>query len=159
MDKLLKLLKENSRLSNKELAVMTDMTESEVENQIDLYRKNGIICGYKVILNYDKLNIERVAAFIEVKIETKNNSSFDDVGKIIMKFDEVDSVFLISGEYDMSVHVTGKSFKEVCMFVSSRLATIDCVISTRTNFVLSQYKDSGIITREDEQDERRYYLL
>lgn len=154
MDKLLKLLCENARLSNAELAVMTGQTEQEVERQLDAYQKNGVIRGYKVLLDLEKLDTDRVVAFIEVKVTPKHHQGFDEIAKSIMKFDEVDSVYLISGGYDLSVHVVGQTFREVCMFVSNCLAPLDSVISTQTNFVLSKYKESGVVTCDDELDER-----
>ena len=146
MDQLLALLEENARLTNQELAVMLGITEEEVERRLEQYAKNGVIRGYRVILDYEKLDQDLIKAFIEVKVTPKSTHGFDEIAKSIMKFDEVDSIYLMSGGYDLSVTITGKTFQDVAMFVSSRLAPMDSVISTRTNFVLRRYKEGGIFT-------------
>lgn len=159
MDKLLTLLSNNARLSSKELAVMLNSTEQEVENKIEEYVNAGIIRGYRAIIDYEKLNNEYVVAFIEVKVTPKANLGFDEIAKSITAFDEVESVYLISGGYDLSVTITGKSFKDIAMFVSDRLAPLDSVISTHTNFVLTRYKEGGIIICDDDVDERSQNLV
>lgn len=154
MDPLLKLLCENARLSNAELAVMSGKSEQEVEKELDAYRKSGVIRGYKVLLDYEKLDTDMVMAFIEVGVTPKYSQGFDDIAKLIMRYEEVDSVYLTSGSYDLSVHVRGRTFREVCLFVANRLAPLESVVSTRTNFVLSKYKEGGVITCDEEIDER-----
>ncbi|MBC5787758.1 MULTISPECIES: Lrp/AsnC family transcriptional regulator [Clostridiaceae] len=159
MDKLLTLLSQNARFTNAQLAVMLGTTEKEVEQKIEDYTKRGIIRGYKVLLDYEKLDMDLVMAFIEVKVTPKSTHGFDEIAKSIMKFHEVDSVYLISGGYDLSVIVTGKTFRDIAIFVSSRLAPLDSVISTRTNFVLTRYKEGGIVTCDTDVDERGQGIL
>ena len=158
MNRLRKLLRQNARLTNAQLAVMLDLTEAEVEREIEELKKSGIIRGSKVLIDFDKLDEESVMAFIEVKVTHRSNYGFDEIAKSIMKFHEVDSVYLISDGYDLSVTVTGRTFKDIAIFVSSRLAPLDSVVSTRTNFVLTCYKESGVIMCDKEVDERSHAL-
>lgn len=161
MDRLLKLLEENARYTNEQLAVMTGMDISEVEKQIDDYEKRGIIKGYKLILNRDKIEneTEGVSALIELKVTPRKSTGFDEIARDIMEFEEVESIYLMSGGYDFSVIVNGRSFKDIAQFVSQRLAPLDSVLSTSTHFVLTRYKDGGIIMCSEKVDERGSELL
>lgn len=161
MDRLLKLLEENARYTNEQLAVMTGMGISEVEKQIDDYEKRGIIKGYKLILNRDKIEneTEGVSALIELKVTPRKSTGFDEIARDIMGFEEVESIYLMSGGYDFSVIVNGRSFKDIAQFVSQRLAPLDSVLSTSTHFVLTRYKDGGIIMCSEKVDERGSELL
>ena len=154
MDKLLKLLQENARFSNERLAAMLGTTEQDVAERIEKYEKEGIIKGYQVLVNYDKLRPEHVTAIIELKVTPKRNLGFEEIARTIMMYDEVESVYLMSGGYDLSVTVSGRTFQEVAMFVARRLSTLDAVISTATHFVLRRYKDKGVLFAGEEKDER-----
>ena len=154
MDTLINLLKQNARLSCKELAAMTGSTEAEVEAKIKEYEHNGIIKGYSAIVNDDIADKNSVTAFIEVKVTPKADCGFDDIAKTIMMYDEVESVNLMSGAYDLAVEVKGNNLKDVALFVSERLSTIDGVLSTATHFILKKYKEKGIFIDREETDER-----
>ena len=156
MDKLLHLLKQNARLSNEELANMLDTTPAEIENRIEAYEKAGIIMGYSVILNEELADKDTVTAFIELKVTPQRDCGFDDLAKTIMLYDEVESVSLMSGSYDLSVTVSGKSLKTIALFVAQRLSTIEGVLSTATHFVLKRYKEKGIFIDHDVADERGF---
>lgn len=156
MDTIIRLLKQNARLSYSELATMTDMTEAEVEAKIKEYEKSGVIKGYSAILNDDLADKERVSAFIEVKVTPKADCGFDDIAKTIMMYDEVESLTLMSGAFDLAVTISGTNYKEIALFVAQRLSTIDGVLSTSTHFVLKHYKDKGIFIDEEETDERSF---
>ena len=157
LDKLLKILNKNAHFGNKELAAMLNMTENEIAQKIADYEKNGIIRGYKAIIDWEKADPELVMALIELKVTPKPNMGFEEIGRILMRYDEVESVYLMSGGYDISLVITGKGFKEIANFVSYSLSQIDSVISTATHFVLSRYKENGIIVCDQNTDERNKF--
>ena len=159
MDKLLKILDGNARIETEKIAVMLDMTEEEVEKAIAEYEKKGIIRGYKPLIHYDKIDTQYVEAVIELKVTPKRDFGFEEIAQKISSYSEVDSVFLMSGGYDLHVQVVGKTFKDIALFVAQRLAVLDGVVSTATHFVLSRYKDRGVLMGEDGVDERRNVSL
>ncbi|HHX57199.1 MAG TPA: Lrp/AsnC family transcriptional regulator [Clostridiales bacterium] len=156
MEELLDLLKQNARLSNEQLAVMLDDTPQGIADKIENYEKKGIIKGYSVILNEELTSKETVTAFIELRVTPKRDYGFDDLAKTVMMYDEVESVSLISGDYDLAVTVSGENLKNIALFVAQRLSTIDGVLSTATHFVLRRYKEKGIFIEEEVVDERGF---
>lgn len=156
MDKLLKLLDSNARLTDEQLATMLDISESEVRAQIAKLEKDGAIRAYKAVVDWDKTDRECVTAIIELKVTPRRDVGFEGIAEQIMAFEEVESVYLMSGGYDLSVRVTGRSFQEIAAFVAKRLAPLDSVISTATHFVLRRYKESNVMFLGDNQDERGY---
>lgn len=154
MDTLIKLLRQNARLSNKELAAMTGASEAEVEAKIKEYEQKGVINGYSAIINEDLAAKDNVTAFIEVKVTPKADCGFDDIAKTIMMYDEVESLTLMSGAFDLAVTISGTNYKEIALFVAQRLSTIDGVISTSTHFVLKRFKDKGFFIENEAKDER-----
>lgn len=160
MDKLLKVLIDNPRLTNAQIAAVVGMTEEEVGDKIAEYEHRGVICGYKTVVNWEKLEqTEKVTAIIELKVTPRMNTGFEAIAEEVMSFDEVESVSLMSGSYDFSVCVTGQTFQGVAMFVAKRLAPIDSVISTTTHFVLKKYKEDGIVISSGIEDERGVDVL
>jgi DNA-binding Lrp family transcriptional regulator len=156
MDQLLSLLSENARLSTAQLAAMLNKTENEVSDQIAEYEKAGVIRGYKALVNWEKVDKNKASALIELRVSPKRDRGFDEIAGRIMQFEEVESVYLMSGGYDLAVKVHGKSMQDIAMFVMRRLSTLDSVLSTTTHFILTRYKDGGIILNPDEEkDERR----
>lgn len=156
MDTLLNLLKQNARLSCKELAAMTGSTEAEVDAKIKDYEKKGIIKGYSAIINDDLADKDVVTAFITVKVTPKADLGFDDIARRILMFEEVESLTLMSGEFDLAVTLSGTNYKEIALFVAQRLSTIDGVLSTSTHFFLKRYKEKGIAIDDEETDERSF---
>ena len=156
MDSLIKLLKGNARLSNEQLAVMLGVTPEEVAARIADYEKRGVIKGYSVILNEELADKNAVTAFIEVKVTPKADFGFDELARTIMMYDEVDSVTLMSGSFDLAVTLSGTNYKEIALFVAKRLSSIDGVISTSTHFVLKQYKEQGLFIENEAADERGF---
>lgn len=157
MDTILGLLKRNARLSYKELAAMTGLTESEAESKIKEYERDGSIKGYSAIINEDIADKDNVTALIEVKVTPKADCGFDDIAKTIMMYDEVESLTLMSGaSFDLLVTISGTNYKEVALFVAQRLSTIDGVISTATHFVLKRYKEKGFFIENEAADERGF---
>ena len=156
MEKLLDLLSENARLTTAQLAVMMNTTEKEVEDQIAAYEKSGVIKGYRALINWEKVDENKATALIELRVTPKPEHGFDEIAHRVMQFEEVQSVYLMSGGYDLAVMVRGKSMQEIAMFVARRLSLLDSVISTATHFILTRYKDGGVILdSEEETDERR----
>lgn len=158
MDKLLSLLEENARLTNDQLAVMLNMTEEEVAAQIEKYEKDGIIKGYTALLDREKIDKEYVVAIIELKVTPKRDFGFEEIARRVAEYSEVESVYLMSGGYDLAVFVNGKTFKDIALFVSKRLAVLDSVVSTATHFLLSRYKEKGFLMGDEETDERSVLL-
>lgn len=157
MDTILKLLKYNARLSAEELASMTGLSVPEVEQKIKSYEKKGIIMGYSAILNDELVEEDdNVTAYVEVKITPEKNSGYDAIAKTIAKYDEVESVTLMSGSYDLAVTISGSSVRKISMFISQRLSVIEGVLSTATHFILKRYKDKGICIDQDITDERGF---
>ncbi len=154
MKKLLDLLRQNARLSNAELAAMLGTSERDVAAEIQKLESEGIIMGYSAIINEEKADETGVTAIIELKVTPMKDMGFDDLAHTIMALDEVDSVFLLSGEYDLSVTITGTSLRKVALFVSEQLAVLDGVLSTSTHFVLRRYKEKRHVFSEDKSDER-----
>jgi len=159
MDNLLGLLKQNARLSIKELSVLLNQSEEVVVKALEAYEKQGIIKGYQAILNYEKLEPAPVFALIELKVQPKKEFGFQEIADRVMAFEEVDSVYLMAGDYDLAIFVRGKTIQDVAMFVAKRLSTLDSVLSTATHFVLTKYKEAGFILRDEEADELRGQLV
>ena len=151
---ILKLLESDARLTPEQIAVMLDCNSDKVAQMIDELEKNGTILGYNTIVDWEKTDHESVTAMIEVKLTPQRDRGFDRVAEKIYNYPEVKSVYLMSGAYDLSVVIEGKTMKEVALFVSQKLATIDAVISTATHFVLHKYKDKGVLYDSNEIDER-----
>lgn len=159
MDNLLGLLKQNARLSIKELAVLLNQSEEVVVKALDAYEKQGIIKGYQAILNYEKMDLAPVFALIELKAQPKKELGFQEVADRVMAFEEVESVYLMAGDYDLAILVRGKTIQDVAMFVAKRLSTLDSVLATSTHFILTKYKQDGIVLRDEKADELRGQLV
>ena len=151
---ILKLLESDARLTPEQIAVMLDMDVNSVKEEISAFEKDGTILGYKAIIDWEKTDKESVSAMIEVKLTPQRDSGFDRVAEKIYNYPEVQSVQLMAGGYDLSVLIEGKTMKEVALFVSQKLATIDGVVGTATHFVLHKYKDKGVLYDATEIDER-----
>ena len=159
MTEILKLLEEDCRYTPAQIADMTGKTEQEVEAVIRKCEEEHIITGYTALIDWDRTEMETVTAFIEVKITPQRDDGFDRIAKRIYQYDEVESLYLMSGAFDLAVIVTAKSLKEVSSFVSSRLAPIDGVVSTATHFIMKSYKDKfRPFLVEPEQEERILFV-
>lgn len=153
--KILELLENDSKLTPKQIAIMIGEDEAEVEKEIEAMEEEGVILHYSAFINWEKVEKETVSALIDVKVTPQRDVGFDEIAERIYRFPEVRTVMLMSGMYDLSVEVTGKSMKDVALFVAQKLATLDQVQSTMTNFVLKRYKERGIILEDKEQDYRQ----
>lgn len=154
MEEILEILEKNSRYSDEHIAVMCGKTVEEVRQAITKYEEESIIAGYTTLINWENTGSETVTALIEVKITPQRGEGFDKVAERIYKFSQVKACYLMSGGFDLTVIVEGKTMKEVAMFVSEKLAVQEYVLSTATHFVLKKYKDHGTIFKEKKFDDR-----
>lgn len=157
--KLLKLVADDAQLSHEQLAVMLGVTVREISDTIAGLEQKGIIRGYKALIDWDKTGHNLVSARIEIKVTPKATMGFEEIAYTISQFPEVETCYLMSGGYDLAVTVSGKSFKDVALFVSQKLAPIDAVQSTATHFVLKKYKERGVLLAEKERDMREDAVL
>lgn len=158
MEKLLKILKDNARLTNKELSILLDRDEELVDKQIKELEKNGVIKGYKALINEQKVNAG-VSALIELKVSPKKEFGFQDIADRVMLLPEVESVYLMAGDYDLAVFVRAETMQDVAMFVAKRLSPLESVISTSTHFVLQKYKQDGVILDETKDEDIRSQMV
>ncbi|MBH1940750.1 Lrp/AsnC family transcriptional regulator [Mobilitalea sibirica] len=153
-EKILAAIDKNSKLTAADLAIMLGSTEDEIKSIISEMEKEHIICGYPTLINWDKVECERVTALIEVKVTPQRGLGFDKIAERIYQFAEVQSVYLMSGGFDLTVLIEGKTMREVASFVSEKLAPMDAVLSTATHFVLKKYKEHGLPLVQIKHDER-----
>ena len=153
-EELLAIIEKNSRIDLKELAVILGVEEIDVVNEIAALEAEGVICGYHTLTNWEKTDIEKVSALIEVRVTPQRGQGFDSIAERIYKYPEVRSVYLMSGAYDLMVILEGKTLREVSNFVSDKLSTLDSVLSTATHFILKKYKDHGTAFAVKKEDER-----
>ncbi len=153
-EKILTFIEKNSKIDLQELATALGTDEVTILNELEAMESEHIICGYPTLINWDKVGIEKVTALIEVRVTPQRGMGFDKVAERIYNYPEVNSVYLISGGFDFMVTIEGKTLHEVSQFVSEKLATIDTVLSTKTNFILKKYKDHGTVMAEPAKDER-----
>lgn len=154
-NEIIRLLQQNARMSAAAIGEILGISAAAAEAEITKLEKDGVIKGYSVILDDDKYDKSIVQATIHLKVTPQRDCGFDDIAKTIMMYEQVDSVSLMSsGAYDLSVEVRGNNLKDVALFVSERLATIEGILSTSTHFILKKYKEKGIFIDSDEVDER-----
>ncbi|HIY11307.1 MAG TPA: Lrp/AsnC family transcriptional regulator [Candidatus Anaerofilum excrementigallinarum] len=156
MEQILKLLEKNARLSVEDLAAMLDMPTQEVAALLDEARAKGYIRGYRTLVDWQAFGADRVQAVIELQVKPKKSRGFDEIADRIADFDEVESLTLISGGYDLQLVMSGRSFQDIALFVAKRLSPLDDVLSTATHFVLHTYKKDGARYVIEEPDEREY---
>ena len=154
MDRLLSLLQNNARLTNKQLAVMLGREEEDVAKAIAAYEKSGVIRGYQAVIDWDKTDSPTVFARIEIKVTPKKDFGFEEIARTIMELEEVQSVSLMSGGYDLAVFIEDASLQKVARFVSERISTFEGVLSTATHFILKKYKIEGALTERADADNR-----
>lgn len=154
MKSFLQLLENDSRLTAEQLAVMCDKEIGDIKTLIEQYEQDGVILGYKTIVDWDKTDREFVTALIELKVSPQRDRGFDKVAERIYNYPEVQSVYLMSGPYDLCVSIEGRTMREVAFFVANKLAPMEYIISTATHFVLRKYKDKGVVYNGPEIDER-----
>lgn len=143
MEPVLKMLLQDARMSTHDIALACNINENQVIETIKRYESEGIIVGYRPIIDITKVIPPRFLAMIEVKTNPKKDIGFDGIVDVLLTHDEVESIYLMAGEYDLAVFVVGETMMEVASFVSKKLATLEGVVSTSTHFVLEKYKESG----------------
>ena len=153
-EQILAIIEKNSRIDIKELAVILGVEEIDIANELKALEEESVICGYHTMIDWEKTSIEKVTALIEVRITPQRGQGYDNIAERIYRYPEVNSVYLISGGYDLMVILEGKSLRQVSQFVSDKLSTLDSVLSTATHFILKKYKDHGTILDTPEKDER-----
>mgnify|MGYP001096434592 FL=1 len=151
---VLDLLREDCRLPLEKLAVMLGVSTEEVAETIDSLERRRVILHYAPTINWDLTDRERVEAMIQVSVTPQRDMGFDAVARRIYRFEEVKSVYLMCGGYDLLVLVEAKSLKELALFVSSKLSTLEMVTGTQTSFVLKRYKEEGVIFDGSQSDNR-----
>ena len=153
-EKILAVMEKNSRIDIKDLAALLGESEVAVANEIAEMEKENIICGYHTLINWDNTSEEKVVALIEVKVTPQRGMGFDKLAERIYQYSEVTAVYLLSGAFDFTVIIEGKTMRQVAQFVSDKLAPLESVLSTATHFVLKKYKDHGTVLCDQIQDER-----
>ena len=153
-NEILRMLENNSRIDLHDLAIMLGTDDSVVLQEIEKMENEGVICGYPTLINWDKTDTEKVTALIEVSVVPQRRQGFEKLAERICNYPEVRSIYLMSGAFDFVVFLEGKTLKEVSMFVSTKLSTLEAVSGTATHFVLKKYKDHGMILMEKDESNR-----
>lgn len=159
MAKLLQLLESDCTLTPDQLASMTGMTVEEVKAAIKQYEDEKIVLGYQAVVDWDRTQRENVTALIEVKVTPQRGEGFDRVAERIYQYDEVESVYLMSGAFDLTVIISGRTLKEVAHFVGEKLATLEDVTGTATHFILRKYKENHLIFEKREEQEKEWIFV
>ena len=151
---IINLLEKEPQLTNSELAAMLGASEQDVADTIAQLKKDGVIRGQKLIVNRELIGDSKITALIEIKVTPKSKLGFDAIANQIADFEEVQSLYLMSGGFDLAVTVTGQTFHDVAMFVAKRLSPLESVVSTATHFILRPYKELGIKMNDADTDDR-----
>lgn len=159
MEEILEILEKNSRYTDKEIATMSGKTVEEVREAIRDFEEKSIIAGYTTLINWENTGKDTVTALIEVRITPQRGVGFDKVAERIYKYSEVKACYLMSGSFDLTVIVEGKTMKEVALFVSQKLAVQEYVLSTSTHFILKKYKEHGTIFKSKKIDNREVIII
>lgn len=153
-EKILEVLEKDARIDLKDLAIMLDVDEIELANEIAEMEKEKIICGYHTLINWDDTSEEKVTALIEVQVTPQRGLGFDKIAERMYNYSEVRAVYLMSGGFDFTVIIEEKTMKEVAQFVTERLAPLEAIRGTATHFILKKYKDHGTVLVKNNKDER-----
>ena len=159
MTKLLQLLEEDCTLTHEQLAAMADMTVEEVKAAVKKYEEDKVILGYQAIVDWNTTDREDVTALIEVKVIPQREEGFDRIAERIYQYDEVEALYLMSGAFDFTVIISGRTLREVASFVSDRLAPLEGVTSTATHFILKKYKEKHLIFEKQAPGEREFIFV
>ncbi len=159
MEQLLRLIEADCTLTHKQLAAMVGTSEEKVDAEVKRLEEDGTIVGYKAVVDWDKTEREAVTALIEVKVEPQLGDGFDRVAERIYQYEEVESCYLMSGDFDMTVIISGRTLREVANFVTQKLSTIDAVQSTATHFILKKYKENHLIFNKEQDKEEGFYFV
>jgi len=155
---ILALLEKDAKLTAAEIAVYLDKPAAEVQAEIEEMERGQVICGYGAFVNWDRTDSEYLTALIEVRVTPSRGEGFNRIAERISRFDEVQSVYLISGAYDLAVILVAKSLKDISFFVSDKLSPMESILSTATHFVLKKYKDHGLLFNEGKDGDERMII-
>ena len=156
MEKLLELLEQDCTMTTAQLAAAAGVTEAEAKAAIQKYEDERVILGYQAIIDWDRVRKETVTALIEVNVTPQSIDGFDRIAERIYQYDEVESMYLMSGAFDLAVIISGRTLREVAQFVGERLSTIEGVTGTATHFILKKYKEKHLVFRRPEPQEREF---
>ena len=156
MEKLLELLEQDCTMPVAALAAAAGVPEAEAKAAIQTYEEDRTILGYQAIIDWDRVRRENVTALIEVKVTPQTISGFDRIAERIYQYDEVESMYLMSGSFDLTVIISGRTLQDVAQFVGERLAPIEGVTGTATHFILKKYKEKHLVFRPQDPEEREY---
>ncbi len=156
---ILELLEHDAKMTAEQIALALGVDEAEVSDKIKMLEEKDVIAGYKTFVDWDKVGGDGVTALIEIKVIPQQGKGFERIAERMSQYDEVDSVYLMSGAYDIAVTVNGKSLREVACFVSEKIAPLEYVTSTATHFVLKKFKDKGVIYKNTEMNQERGYAF
>ena len=159
MEKLLKILEDDATLTPKEVATMLSKEEGDIKKMIKDLEDDGVILGYRTVIDWDKISAESTTALIEVKVMPQRDDGFDKIAERIQNYPEITALYLMSGGFDFAVTIEGKTMKEVAYFVARKLSTLESVTATATHFVLKKYKDHGKIYKRSDKDPRDSLIL
>ena len=159
MNDILKLLDRDCTYTAGQMASMLGLNESDVKAAMAKYAEDKVILGYKAVIDWEKTGEEIVTAMIDVKVTPQRGEGFDRVAERIYQYDEVESLYLMSGGYDLSVVIKGRKLKEVALFVAQKLSTLDGVTGTATHFILKKYKDNGVMFTVPEETQERIQMV
>lgn len=159
MNEILELLEKNSALTTSDLAVMLNKSEEEISAAMEQFQKDGVILGSRLLVDWQKTSREYVTAFIEIKVTPQFGKGFDQIAERFYQYEQVKTVYLMSGAFDLALIIEGKTLNEVALFVAEQLAPMDTVISTATHFVLKKYKQDGILFTKPQEDERLVMMV
>ncbi len=159
MNEILNLIENDARLTNEQIAVMLGKETGDVRDMIERCEADGVILGYRAVIDWDKTDREYATAFIEIKITPQRDRGFDRIAERIYRYPEVKSLYLMSGSYDLACIIEGRTMKEVAYFVAQKLAPLEDIVSTATHFVLRKYKSDGIVFGAVAEDQRGYDFI
>ena len=157
-EEILSIIEKNSKIALKDISAMLSIPEIDIANEITAMEKEGVICGYPTLIDWEKTSIDKVTAIIEVRVTPQKGLGFDKMAERIYNYPEVQTVYLISGGYDLMVIIEEKSLREIANFVSDKLSTLDNVLSTATHFILKKYKDNGKIMPKKSDGDREIII-
>lgn len=156
---ILELLEKDCTLTPEQIATMVNADVEDVRRLIREFEESGVILGYRAIIDWDKTECEAATALIEIKVTPQRGQGFERVAQRICQYSEVESVYLMSGGFDLTAIIKGKTLKQVAMFVAEKLAPLDAVNATSTHFVLNKFKDAGILFSKDHAPQERIQIL
>lgn len=153
-NQMLHILEGNSRLTPKDIGVMIGVSEEECSSAIHLMEEEQIICGYHTIINWEKVEEDHTTSMVELRVTPQGSGGYDKIAEYLCQFPQVETLYLMSGAYDFLVIIKGKSLKDISLFISSKLASIDEVQGTTTHFILTKYKEEGLQLQTYKKDGR-----